>query len=164
LSSGDLSKIETGAKPPTEWGDRGDKVEAVDVVAFVVDADEQVGEDSGFCFYNNLTHPIGAVDLALETPGEALLQARLNLLPEGRARIVVAAALEGDATFGDLGPIELVLRTTVGTPSCEQPWTPRPTRPPWSWPRSTTATVPGGCALSGKDTNPDSPRSPCCTG
>jgi len=111
LSSGDLSKIETGAKPPTEWGIGGDKVEAVDVVAFVVDADEQVGEDSDFCFYNNLAHPTGAVDLALETPGEALLQARLNLLPEGRARIVVAAALEGDATFGDLGPIELVLAT-----------------------------------------------------
>ncbi|HST85165.1 MAG TPA: TerD family protein [Kineosporiaceae bacterium] len=99
-----------------QWGDPEDKVEAVDVVAFVVDADEQVGEDSDFCFYNNLTHPSGAVDLALETPGEALLQARLNLLPEGRGRIVVAAALEGDATFGDVGPIELVLRTAAGTP------------------------------------------------
>jgi DNA polymerase-3 subunit epsilon len=99
-----------------QWGDQGDKVEAVDVVAFVVDADEQVGEDGDFCFYNNPSHPTGAVNLALETPGEALLEARLNLLPEGRARIVVAAALEGDATFGDLGPIELVLRTTAGTP------------------------------------------------
>lgn len=99
-----------------QWADQGDKVEAVDVVAFVVDADEQVGDDSDFCFYNNLTHPTGAVDLALETPGEALLHARLDLLPDGRGRIVVAAALEGDATFGDLGPIELILRTEAGTP------------------------------------------------
>lgn len=29
----------------------------------------------------------------------------------------MAAALEGEATFGDLGPIELVLRTAAGIPT-----------------------------------------------
>jgi DNA polymerase-3 subunit epsilon len=119
LSRGAVTDLPAGQEwsLSVQWTDHANEGQAVvDVVAFVVDADEQVGEDSDFCFYNNPTHPSGAVDLILESPGEALVQARLPLLPEGRARIVVAAALEGGITFGDLGPIELVLRTAVGTP------------------------------------------------
>lgn len=67
LSRGAVTDLPAGDEwwLSVQWADQRDKVEAVDVVAFVVDADEQVGEDSHFCFYNNLTHPTRAVDLAL---------------------------------------------------------------------------------------------------
>jgi DNA polymerase III subunit epsilon len=118
LSRGAVTDLPAGDEwsLSVQWNGQSPSAPTVDVVAFVVDADEQVSDDRDFCFYNNPTHPSGAVDLALETPGEALLQTRLDLLPKGRARIIVAAALEGDITFGDLGPIELVLRTADGTP------------------------------------------------
>jgi DNA polymerase-3 subunit epsilon len=88
----------------------------VDVVAFVVDADEQVGVDEDFCFYNQPEHPTGAVMLDLGTPSEALVTLIPDDLPNARRRVVISAAIDGDLTFGDLGPIELVLRTNVGQP------------------------------------------------
>lgn len=89
---------------------------AVDVVAFVVDESEQVGDDSDFCFFNSPAHPTGALDLTLETPGEALIDMNLGLLPPDRHRVIVAASIDGEATFGALGPIELVLRDLDGFP------------------------------------------------
>lgn len=89
---------------------------AVDVVAFAVDESEQVVEETDFCFFNNLSHPSGAIELSLETPGEAIVDIRPDALPSDRRRVIVAAALEGPATFGDLGPIELVLRAGDGSP------------------------------------------------
>jgi DNA polymerase III subunit epsilon len=95
------------------WTDQHDTCE-VDVVAFAVDADDQVGTDGDFCFYNQPEHPTGAVVLDLDTPTEAVATLRPDALPDGRRRIVVAAALDGDATFGHVGPIELVVRTEDG--------------------------------------------------
>ncbi|MEP7795856.1 TerD family protein [Sanguibacter sp. 25GB23B1] len=98
------------------WDERlGDRC-AVDVVAFVVDETEQVGDDSDFCFFNSPAHPSGALDLVLETRDEALVEIRPGLLPHGQHRVIVAASIDGAGTFGDLGPIELVLRDPDGAP------------------------------------------------
>ncbi|WP_211289379.1 exonuclease domain-containing protein [Luteimicrobium subarcticum] len=87
----------------------------VDVVALVVDDDEQVGRDEDLCFFNQPEHPSGAVTLDLDAAGETLVDVRAGLLAPGRTRVLVAASMEGDtAVFGDLGPVELVLRTPTG--------------------------------------------------
>lgn len=95
------------------WPDVGTENE-IDVVALVVDADEQVRRDEDFCFYNQPEHPTGAVSLDLETPLEALVTVRPNDLPDEQQRVIIAAAVDGEACFGDVGPIELALRTGDG--------------------------------------------------
>lgn len=96
------------------WPDLAAEPVDVDVVAFVVDADEQVRVDEDFVFYNQPAHPIGAVDLEVDTANEALAVIRPAMLPPQQRRIVIAAAIDGERTFGDVGPIELALRTAEG--------------------------------------------------
>lgn len=88
----------------------------IDVVAFVVDADEQVSVDEDFVFYNAPEHPSAAVSLTTGTPGEALCLVRPDRLPPAQRRVLIAAAIDGPATFGDAGPIEVVLRDGEGAP------------------------------------------------
>jgi DNA polymerase-3 subunit epsilon len=95
------------------WPDVGSENE-IDVVALVVDADEQVRGDEDFCFYNQPEHPTGAVSLDLDTPLEALVALRPIELPDEQQRVIIAAAVDGEARFGDVGPIELALRTGDG--------------------------------------------------
>lgn len=95
------------------WPDQAETHE-IDVVALILDDDEQVGGDADFCFYNQPIHPSGAVDLELDARTEAVATIRPTMLPEGRRRVLVAAAIDGDASFGDVGPIELVVRTGSG--------------------------------------------------
>jgi len=101
----------------TEWSlaiSWPDHASPVDVVAFVVDDDEQVATDDDFCFYNNPHHPSGTVALDLDTPNEATAELRLARLPSLTRRIVIAAAVAEPATFGQVGPIELALRDDTG--------------------------------------------------
>ncbi|MFC5744180.1 TerD family protein [Actinomadura rugatobispora] len=79
----------------------------VDVVAFAVDADEQVACDEDFVFYGAPESPDGAVRLSADGPAEQAVTVDLALLPAGVRRVVVAAAVDGDATFGDLGAVEI---------------------------------------------------------
>lgn len=95
------------------WPDQSGAHE-IDVVAFVLDSEEQIGADEDFCFYNQPNHPSGAVELDLDARSEALATIRLDSLQAERRRITVAAAIDGEATFGDVGPIELVLRDRDG--------------------------------------------------
>jgi DNA polymerase-3 subunit epsilon len=86
----------------------------VDVVAFVVDADDQVAVDEDFVFYNAPEHPAGAVTVTTGTPGEALIGLRPEALPAAQRRVLLAAAIDGAVTFGDVGAIEVVLRDVDG--------------------------------------------------
>ncbi|MGY1786357.1 TerD family protein [Geodermatophilus sp. SYSU D00698] len=88
----------------------------VDVVALVVDADEQVAVDEDLVFFNAPAHPSGAVTLTFGTPGEALCALRPGALPAPQRRVLLAAAIDGEATFGDVGAVELVLRDGEGAP------------------------------------------------
>ncbi|MEV0127862.1 TerD family protein [Dactylosporangium sp. NPDC050688] len=88
----------------------------VDVVAFLTDADELVHADADFVFYNQPAAADGSVELTLDVPHEALVDVRLGRVPDDVSRIVIAATVTGDHTFGDLGPVEFVARTGDGSP------------------------------------------------
>jgi len=87
---------------------------AIDVVAFVTDEDEQVGGDEDFCFYNHPVHAEGSVEMDLDAAAEANVTLTPGRLSPARSRVVVSAAIDGDRTFGDIGPIELTLRDAEG--------------------------------------------------
>lgn len=101
------------ATPGRHAADRFD----IDVVAFVVDPDEQVTVDEDFVFYNAPEHPTGAVALASGIAGEAICTLRPDRLPPTQRRVLLAAAIDGTANFGDVGPIELILRDEHGAPA-----------------------------------------------
>lgn len=97
------------------WADGGVEATAeVDVVAFLTDDEEEVGDDGDFVFFNAPTHSSGAVDLQLGLPGEALVSVRPDRLPVHTRRVLVGAALADGSTFGGVGPIELTLRDGDG--------------------------------------------------
>lgn len=79
----------------------------VDVVAFTLDAHEQVAGDEDFVFYNAPEHPDGTVRFAMDGPTEQAVTADLERLPLEVSRVVIAAATDGAATFSDIGAIEI---------------------------------------------------------
>lgn len=78
----------------------------VDLVAFLLDSDEQVSDSSDFVFYNQ--PDTAGARLAADGPNEQTIVLALDDLPDHCRRIVIAAALDGpDVTFGDVGAIEV---------------------------------------------------------
>lgn len=106
LPTWDLFVSWTLADPPLE----------LDVVAFVTDAGEKVLSDEHFVFFNAMETPGREVRLEIETNGESRLVVDLDELSTPGVRVVVGASLAGGRTFGELGPVELVLRDTDGAP------------------------------------------------
>jgi DNA polymerase-3 subunit epsilon len=96
------------------WPELAEPID-VDVVAFVADPQEQVAGDEDFVFYNAPAHPAGCVDLALDVPGECLVSVNVDRLPAHATRVLVAAAVPDESTFGAVGPIEVVLRNALGS-------------------------------------------------
>ncbi|WP_030378666.1 MULTISPECIES: TerD family protein [unclassified Streptomyces] len=84
------------------------------VVAFALDAHEQVAGDEDFVFYNAPEHPDGTVRFATEGPTEQSVTVDLARLPSEVSRVAVAAAIEGTATFGDVGAVEITATCGVG--------------------------------------------------
>jgi hypothetical protein len=78
----------------------------VDVVAFVVDEEEQVANDDDFIFYGQPGNAPGTVRLTADGPCEQTVAMDVTALPAAARKVVVAAAING-ATFGELGPIEI---------------------------------------------------------
>lgn len=79
----------------------------VDVVAFLLEDDEVVAEDADFVFFNQLTSASGAVTLELAGSGMATCRIDLESLPGSCTKVVLAAAVDGDATFADVGALEV---------------------------------------------------------
>ncbi|MEH0652179.1 TerD family protein [Streptomyces scabiei] len=86
----------------------------VDVVAFAVDAGEQVAGDEDFVFYGAPEHPDGTVRLATDGPTEQAVTADLERLPLEVHRVVIAAAIDGVATFADVGAVEITAARGIG--------------------------------------------------
>lgn len=86
----------------------------VDIVAFAVDAQEQVAGDEDFVFYGAPEHPDGTVRLATDGPTEQAGTADLERLPLDIHRVVIAAATDGAATFSDVGAIEITATCGIG--------------------------------------------------
>ncbi|MGW7416058.1 TerD family protein [Streptomyces sp. NPDC054863] len=87
------------------WGSR--TACAIDVVAFVLDEDEQVSFDEDFIFFGTPENPAGTVRLLTDGPAEQTVTADLAALPPAARRVVVAAAVDGTATFKDVGPLQI---------------------------------------------------------
>ncbi|MEU4094259.1 DEDDh family exonuclease [Streptomyces sp. NPDC026673] len=79
----------------------------IDVVAFVVDEDEQVSSDADFVFYGAPENPGGTVRLLGDGPTEQTVSVELSALPPGARKVVVVAAVDGTPTFGDVGAIQI---------------------------------------------------------
>ncbi|GAA5042121.1 TerD family protein [Nocardia callitridis] len=78
---------------------------ALDVVAFALDGDETVGDDSDFVFYNQ---PFtDGIRLNADGPSEQSIGLTLDRLPQWCRRVVVAATIDGTVTFGSVGAIEI---------------------------------------------------------
>ena len=77
----------------------------VDVVAFLLDANEQVTNDADFVFYNQPVSDDGAVRLSEDGSSEQGVRIDLDQVPSWCHRIEVAAAITGSGTFGDVGAI-----------------------------------------------------------
>ncbi|MER6344729.1 TerD family protein [Streptomyces sp. NPDC001595] len=87
---------------------------AVDVVAFALDAREQVRGDEDFVFYGAPEHPDGTVRLATDSPTEQAVTVEPDRLPLEIHRVVVAAAIDGAATFSDVGAVEITATCGIG--------------------------------------------------
>ncbi|MGC4913620.1 TerD family protein [Streptomyces albogriseolus] len=79
----------------------------IDVVAFLLDEDEQVAFDEDFVFYGAPENPAGTVRLLTGGPAEQTIALNLASLPPATRKIVVAAAIDGAATFGTVGAIQI---------------------------------------------------------
>jgi DNA polymerase III subunit epsilon len=79
----------------------------VDLVAFVVDEEEQVSCDEDFVFYGAPECPDGTVRLSADGPTEQSITVDLSAMPPGARKVVIAAAVDGTPTFGDVGAIQI---------------------------------------------------------
>ncbi|MFE4832103.1 TerD family protein [Streptomyces sp. NPDC056672] len=79
----------------------------IDVVAFLLDEDEQVTFDEDFIFYGAPESPAGTVRLLTGGPAEQTIALDLASLPPMTRKVVVAAAIDGAATFGTVGAIQI---------------------------------------------------------
>ncbi|MCF8783417.1 TerD family protein [Rhodococcus ruber] len=87
----------------------------VDVVAFLLGEDEKVDSDDDFVFYNNPTAEDGAVELSIDGSSEQSVRFDLAALPDECARVAIAAAIDGERTFGELGAVSVSVDGEDGT-------------------------------------------------
>ncbi|MFF0554504.1 TerD family protein [Streptomyces sp. NPDC004266] len=92
----------------------------IDVVAFVLDEDEQVSCDGDFVFYGAPESPDGSTRLLCDGPTEQTIAVDLAALPPAAHRIVIAAAVDGSAAFGDIGAVRIALAPGVDAPATAQ--------------------------------------------
>ncbi|MFJ4032988.1 TerD family protein [Streptomyces griseoluteus] len=79
----------------------------IDLVAFLLDDDEQVTFDEDFIFYGSPESPAGTARLLTGGPAEQTVALDLASLPPATRKIVVAAAIDGATTFGTVGAIQI---------------------------------------------------------
>ncbi|MFE2024897.1 TerD family protein [Streptomyces hygroscopicus] len=111
LPRGGVVDIPAGSAPGTRWTVTAAWAQQtaceIDVVAFVVDEDEQVSFDEDFVFYGAPENPGGTVRLLGDGPTEQTVSIDLAALPPSSRKVVVAAAIDGAPTFGDVGAIHV---------------------------------------------------------
>ncbi|WP_241387370.1 TerD family protein [Rhodococcus sp. CH91] len=77
----------------------------VDIVGFMLSEENSVNCDEDFVFYNFPSRDDGAMALTVDGNCEQSIHIDLKALPDNCVRIAIAAAIEGTATFGQLGPV-----------------------------------------------------------
>ncbi|MDQ0930818.1 stress response protein SCP2 [Streptomyces turgidiscabies] len=79
----------------------------IDLVAFILDEDEQVTFDEDLIFYGAPESPAGTVRLLTGGPAEQTIALDLASLPPATRKVVVAAAIDGATAFGTVGAIQI---------------------------------------------------------
>ncbi|WFB09527.1 TerD family protein [Streptomyces sp. LX-29] len=92
----------------------------IDLVAFAVDEDGQVSCDEDFVFYGAPESPNGGVRLLGDGPTEQTVAVDLAALPPATRRVVVAAAIDGTASFGDVGAVQITMAPGAGAAALAQ--------------------------------------------
>ena len=87
----------------------------VDVAAFLLGADERVGADEDFVFYNQPIGADGAVGLSQDGGSEQGMRVDLPALGPEHERILIVAAIGGGRDFGELGPISVTVEDAEST-------------------------------------------------
>ncbi|CAM5644594.1 3'-5' exonuclease DinG [Streptomyces avidinii] len=99
--------------PPAQWNVSAAWAQQtsceIDLVAFITDGDEQVARDEDFIFWGAPESPDCAVRLLGDGPTEQTITIDLAAMPPAARKVVVAAAVDGAATFGDVGPVQITL-------------------------------------------------------
>ncbi|PVY28611.1 TerD family protein [Williamsia muralis] len=83
----------------------------VDIVAFALGAGERVGSDDDFVFYNQPASGDGGVRLSVDGDCEQGVRIDLTHIDDDVHRIAIAAAIDGDGTFGDVGALAVDVST-----------------------------------------------------
>ncbi|MFD8969394.1 TerD family protein [Streptomyces sp. NPDC059568] len=81
----------------------------IDVVAFIVDEDEQVSRDEDFVFYGAPESPNSSVRLLSDGPTEQTITIDLTAMPPAARKVVICAAMDGAPTFGDVGAVQITV-------------------------------------------------------
>lgn len=81
----------------------------VDVIAFELAGDGKVPSDDEFIFYNQPASPDGVARLSIDGDREQGVSIDLAAAPDEIERITIGAAIDGDATFGDVGAISVTV-------------------------------------------------------
>jgi DNA polymerase III subunit epsilon len=79
----------------------------IDVVAFELDADGHVTSDDDFVFFNQPVSGTGGARLSIDGDCEQGVHIDLTSLDPATERIAIAAAIDGDATFGQVGALSM---------------------------------------------------------
>ncbi|MFD4633702.1 TerD family protein [Streptomyces sp. NPDC058284] len=87
------------------WAPQG--LSEINIVAFALDEDDQVTFDEDFVFYGAPENPAGTVRLLTDGPAEQAITIDLASLPPASRKVVIAAAIDGDVTFGNVGAIQV---------------------------------------------------------
>ncbi|MFF1813913.1 TerD family protein [Streptomyces sp. NPDC058251] len=117
----DLPTAHDGAGTWTITASWGHQISCeIDVVAFVLDEDEQVSCDEDFGFYGAPERPDTTVRLTTDGPSEQAVTADLTSLPDAVRKIVIAAASDGPATFAHAGAIEITVAQGTGARAVAQ--------------------------------------------
>ncbi|ORI21181.1 TerD family protein [Rhodococcus sp. 1168] len=105
----DLDSGMTSLSVNVSWRASDTDSTAVDVVAFLLNSDELVSSEEDFVFFNAPATSDGGVALTIDGDSEQGIGIDLTSVPADCERIVVAGAIEGDATFGDIGAVSIAL-------------------------------------------------------
>ncbi|MEU8794563.1 DEDDh family exonuclease [Streptomyces sp. NPDC048643] len=92
----------------------------IDVVAFLLDEDEQVSCDEDFIFYGAPESPDASVRLTTDGPSEQAVSVNLHTLPDAVRTVVIAAAIDGTGTFAQAGAIEITVTQETGAQALAQ--------------------------------------------
>jgi stress response protein SCP2 len=107
LTKGSNTPLNTGQLRITLHWSTGPGVPDVDASALLLQETGKVATDDDFIFYNQPSHPSGAVRHLGKQPGADALEIDLALLPQTVTKVVLAASADGGA-FGQVPELRLV--------------------------------------------------------